>query len=109
MVQTDRGSIMKASLTLCLAVFLAGASSAMAQTQTPSEPAAAPAAASTTAATTPAPAESAQPAKPKKQKTAKKNTKTAKTGAARHASSGARIYKENGKTCSGEDQYKVCW
>jgi type IV secretory pathway VirB10-like protein len=23
--------------------------------------------------------------------------------------SGARIYKENGKTCSGLDQYKVCW
>ncbi|MDZ4791934.1 MAG: hypothetical protein SGJ17_12125 [Hyphomicrobiales bacterium] len=22
---------------------------------------------------------------------------------------GAAIFKENGKTCSGQDQYKVCW
>jgi hypothetical protein len=96
-IDIDRGSIMKASLGFCLAVILAAAPAAAAQNDTPASGQSA----STTAATT---QESpARPAKPKKHKTVKKHTGEKPTR------SGAAIYKENGKTCSGLDQYKVCW
>ena len=87
---------MKARLGFCLALILAAAPAAAARNDTPASRQSA----STTAATQESPA---QPAKPKKHKTVKKHTGEKPTR------SGAAIYKENGKTCSGLDQYKVCW
>ncbi len=40
--------------------------------------------------------------------THKRHQKERKT-ASHHPRSGAAIYKEGGKTCSGLDEYKVCW
>ena len=88
---------MKTSLGFCLAVILAAAPAAAAQNDT----AASGQSAGTTAATTQeAPV---HPAKPKKHKTVKRTTTEKPTR------SGAAIYKENGQTCSCQDQYKVCW
>lgn len=69
--------------------------------------------------------------KPKKKKVAEKKDATASTGddtprkkkkarteddadsstskKREQAASGAKVYKEGGKTCSGADEYKICW
>jgi septum formation inhibitor MinC len=84
---------MKTSLGICLALILVAAPAAAAQNDN---------SASGATAATQTPAE--HPVKHKKHKTAKKAATTEKP-----VRSGAAIYKENGKTCSGLDQYKVCW
>ena len=96
-IDIDRGSIMKTHLGFCLALILAAAPAAAAQNDTPASGQSA----NTTAATTQE--TPARPAKPKKPKTVKK------TNGEKPTRSGAAVYKENGKTCSGLDQYKVCW
>ena len=78
---------MKASMGLCLALILLAAVPAAAQTTNT-------AAGNQNAASN---------------ETAQEKPKTEKKSPTQHARSGARIYKENGKTCSGLDEYKVCW
>lgn len=83
----ERGAIMKGSVAFCLAFILLSANPAAAESTFP----------------WPSTGGSARDSSEQK-----KPESTESTTAGRPAS-GNRIYKENGKTCSGLGKYKVCW
>jgi hypothetical protein len=94
---------MKSRAALCLAFILATILPAAAEGGAPSRMAQAATGATSAQPTTDAgsPASTAPAAKPRRHKKT-----TSRQPAAR---SGAAIVKEGGKTCSGLDQYRVCW
>jgi hypothetical protein len=78
---------MKEGIAFCLALILLGAAPAVADTTF----------------NWPSTDKSSSDSAAQKKKKAEKKTTT------NHPASGNRIYKENGKTCSGLGAYKVCW
>ena len=112
---------MKLSAAVCFAFVLAGPASLAAQEQPAGTSAATQPATSAdqpTGNTSPAPAASADAPAPKKvQKKKTAAAKSPKIGVAKtrqpetgeQPRSGAAIVKQGGQTCSGLDQYRVCW